>query len=187
MSSRLKLLPKKSYCPWSEENVLKVLRDEEKHAREVEAATQRDKNRSNHRDDYDDTKQLVCNGHFSLFAKEEKQVHIDEEKRMKEKGSRRKQQQQHRRPFDQSTSAAMDAAVGLKSRQHKHSRRDAAVKNRLDPMTGFCQNEQDSKNVKNIHSRDASHDVVEDRSNDRQHSKSERRRDRNRTPPTAEA
>jgi hypothetical protein len=38
MSSRLIILPKKSYCPWKPENVERVLRDEAKH-REVQEST----------------------------------------------------------------------------------------------------------------------------------------------------
>lgn len=127
--------------------MLKVLRDEEKHAREVEAANQRRK-RSRHQDEDDDNiKNLAPNGHFSLFAKEEKEAHLEQAEKMKEND--RKNKQQHLRPFDQSTSVAMmDAAVGLKSRQHKHSRRDVAAKKRLDPMSDFCRNYQDPKSNK---------------------------------------
>jgi hypothetical protein len=46
MSSRLIILPKKSYCPWKPENVQRVLRDQEQHRRETDDATQADERRA---------------------------------------------------------------------------------------------------------------------------------------------
>ena len=46
MSSRLIILPKKSYCPWKPENVQRVLRDQEQHRREAEDATQAEERRA---------------------------------------------------------------------------------------------------------------------------------------------
>ncbi|CAJ1964981.1 unnamed protein product [Cylindrotheca closterium] len=191
MSSRLIILPKKSYCPWSEENVQKVLRDEEKHAREVKASSANNnndqtktQNHNKHQDDdeKDDTKNLAPSGNFSLFAKEEKQAHIEQEKQiMSEKDTTRRRNHRHQpqhnylRPFDRSTSAAMDSAVGLNSRKYKHSRKDAALKNRLDPMGGFCISDKEIKSDNKRVDVDDDHQPI-----DRKHSRSsERRRDRN--------
>lgn len=136
MSSRLQILPKKSYCPWSTKNVLRILRDEEKHAREVATNNQR-KNRNHKAYDRDDnTSNVVSNGHYSLFAKEEMEAQNAElEVQMMKEHDERGRRQSHR-----------PSAVGLKSRKHRQSRRDAAAKNKLDPMRAFCSDHQRESN-----------------------------------------
>jgi len=81
MSDRLRILPKKSYCPWKPENVERILRDEREH-REAQAAAELSerKRRSQRRiDELKDSKKDSSNDvveRFSLFRKEEEQAKL---------------------------------------------------------------------------------------------------------------
>ena len=73
MSSRLVILPKKSYCPWKAENIERVIQDEKKHAEEEEKRRQHEAEaisaiRSG-------TIGTDDNQRFSLFEEEEIKAH----------------------------------------------------------------------------------------------------------------
>ena len=65
MSGRLTILPKKSYCPWNQDNVERVLRDErlERERLEKEAKANINQRRRKGEDD----KSLTADGHVNLF------------------------------------------------------------------------------------------------------------------------